>query len=102
MTPRQMFNWAEINIQNMNFEFGTELEFTEEKLLFKRNSAARPIHGTLTLHVFLPIQRGKLIVKKLSTSAEFEECCVLQKNMILDDEKGFVTSVWQCLVVRMH
>jgi hypothetical protein len=27
MTPRQLFNWAQINIQNMNFEFVTELEF---------------------------------------------------------------------------
>jgi hypothetical protein len=40
----------------MNFEFVAELEFVEEeKLLFKRNSVAKPIHGTLKLHAFLPI-----------------------------------------------
>jgi hypothetical protein len=42
MTPRQLLNWAETNIQNMNFNFVTEPEFREkeEKLLFKRNPAA--------------------------------------------------------------
>jgi hypothetical protein len=56
MTPRQLFNWAQTNIQNRNFEFVTELEFKEdEKLLFKRNSAAEPKHGALQLHAFLSI-----------------------------------------------
>jgi hypothetical protein len=41
-----------------NFEFFTEPEFTEEeRLLFKRNPAAEPIHGTLKLHAFLTIQK---------------------------------------------
>jgi hypothetical protein len=58
MTPRQLFDWPQTSIQNMNFEFVTELEFVEEdKLLFKRNSAAKPIHA------FLPIRKGKVIVK---------------------------------------
>jgi hypothetical protein len=39
----------------MNFEFVTELEYIEEKLLFKRNSAAKPIHATFKLHAFLVI-----------------------------------------------
>jgi hypothetical protein len=42
MTSRQLVNWEQTNIQNMNFEFVTELEFVEEeKLLFKRDSAAK-------------------------------------------------------------
>jgi hypothetical protein len=52
MTPRQLFSWAQTNIQNMNFEFITDLE--EEKLLLKRNLAAKPIHGPHKLHAFLP------------------------------------------------
>jgi hypothetical protein len=63
--PRQLFKWAQTNTQNMNSECLTELEFIEEEmLLFKRNSAAKPIHGTLKLHAYLPMQKGKLIVKK--------------------------------------
>jgi hypothetical protein len=44
---------------------------------------AKPIHKSLKLHAFLPIKkRGILTVKKASTSAEYEECCVteLQEN----------------------
>jgi hypothetical protein len=47
MAPRQLFRWAQTKIQNMNFEYVTELEFIQEKLLYKRNSMAKPIHGTL-------------------------------------------------------
>jgi hypothetical protein len=48
----------------------TELEsIEEEKPLFKRYSAAKLMHGTHKLHVYLPVQKGKLTVKKLSTSA---------------------------------
>jgi hypothetical protein len=37
----------------MNFEFITELEFAEEEELFyQRNSATKPMHGTVKLHVF--------------------------------------------------
>jgi hypothetical protein len=35
MTPRQLFNWAQINIKNMNFLFVTELEFMEEEIYLK-------------------------------------------------------------------
>jgi hypothetical protein len=90
MTPRQLVNWEQTDIQNINFEFVTELEIIEEeKLLFKRDSAGTLVTGTLKLHAFLPAQKSKLIVKKFFTSAESEECCVtvLQKNMTLDDEK---------------
>jgi hypothetical protein len=56
MTTRQLFNWVQTNIQNMNFEFVTELEFIEEEIhLFERNSAAKPIYRTLKLHAFIPI-----------------------------------------------
>jgi hypothetical protein len=100
ITPRQLFSWVQTNIQNTNLEFVTELEFIEEKLSFKINSAAKPIHKSLKLYAFLPIRKGILTVKKFSTSAESEECCVtvLQENMTLDDTKGFETCVQKCLV----
>jgi hypothetical protein len=61
MTPRQMFNWTQTNIQNINFEFFTELEFIEEeKLLFKRNSTATSIHATLKLPAFFFCQYVKV------------------------------------------
>jgi hypothetical protein len=64
MTPRQLFDWAQTNIKNMNFEFVTKLEFMEEgNLLFKINSAAKPMHGTVKLRSFVPLRKGKLIVK---------------------------------------
>jgi hypothetical protein len=51
MTPRQLLNWAQTDMQNMIFEFVTELEFIkEEKLLFQRNPVAKPMHGILKLH----------------------------------------------------
>jgi hypothetical protein len=43
---------------------------------------AKPIHGSLKLHAFLPIQKVSSIEKKLSTSAGSQECWVnvLQKT----------------------
>jgi hypothetical protein len=59
--------------------FVTELEFIEvkkKKLLFKRNQAAKPVHGTFELCDFLPIRKGTLSMKEFTTSAECEECCI--------------------------
>jgi hypothetical protein len=41
----------------------------EEKRLYKRNSTAKTVHGTLKLHAFLPLRNGTLTVDKLSSSA---------------------------------
>jgi hypothetical protein len=104
MTPRQLFSWAQTNTQKHELWvcYWARIH-RRKKVLFRRNSAAKPLLGTLKLHAFLPIWKCKLIVKRFSTSAESEECCVtvLRENMTLD-ARGFVTCVWQCLVVRMR
>jgi hypothetical protein len=71
LIPGQLFILAQTNAQNMSFEF---INHKEEKLLFKISSTAKQTHGTLKLHAFLTISKGPLIVKKLSASAESEEC----------------------------
>ncbi|PSN40046.1 hypothetical protein C0J52_20198 [Blattella germanica] len=63
MTPRQLLEWAQGTIRNMNFTYVIE----EENILCSRNALVKPIPGT---HAFLPSSADTLIVKTFSTTNE--------------------------------
>ena len=71
MTPRQLFDWAKSNIQNISFAYVTQEEYAaEEKLLEVRFSEAVTVPGTQQFHSFVPIKKGVLQVKYFSNSTE--------------------------------
>ena len=84
MTPRQLFDWATINIPSVHFDYCSSDNYgIEQKCFEKRFLKARTIPGTRKLNSFIPISRDKLQVKVFSASSIFREerVTILEKYM---------------------
>jgi hypothetical protein len=94
MTPHQLYEWAQSNIHNLNFDFVTENEYKEEEgLLSSRFATAE----TQLLHAFMPVKKGILNTKMYYYSPNYTENRVISvlKDMIeLKDITGFVTCMY--------
>lgn len=110
MTPRQLYDWARVNIPAVAFDYCTIQEHdSEEKLLKGRFLQALTIPGTLKLHCILPISKSKISAKTYSYATqckelkvseldhhdEQEEEIVYNKNLVIGDLCGFVTCVYE-------
>jgi hypothetical protein len=81
MTPRQLFNWAHLNLTNVNVILVPEEQYREEeKLLLERFSTDSPINGTQKLHISLPARKKFLLTKKFSASSESTEYSVMSDS----------------------
>uniref|UniRef100_UPI00358EEC48 uncharacterized protein n=1 Tax=Myxine glutinosa TaxID=7769 RepID=UPI00358EEC48 len=71
ITPRQLFEFADSEIANVNCQFATAEQYEQEsKLLKARFEETRTIPGTLKLHCFVPVSKEKVTVRAFSFSAE--------------------------------
>ncbi|PSN42647.1 hypothetical protein C0J52_08678 [Blattella germanica] len=88
MTPRQLYEWAQGTIRNMNFTYVNEKEVRQEgNILCSRYAQVKPIPGT---HAFLTISADTLIVKTFSTTNETQihHFTVQQEKVSLEEIKG--------------
>ena len=94
MTPRQLFEWASINIPTITFTY-TSLEEYERQQIFleTRFQKARTIPGTHKYHSFVPISKDKVRTRYFSSSKISKEFYVSaqQNELDLDELSGFVT-----------
>ena len=99
MTPRQLFDWATVNIPAIHFDYCSSNEYEDEKEYLKqRFLKARTIPGTRKLHSFIPVSNDKLQVKAFSASSSCREERVTTTEDDLSPEliSGFAT----CLLDR--
>ncbi len=97
MTPRQLFEWAVVNIPATSFQYITLEDYkSEEVLLEQRFRQSRTIPGTRKLHCFIPVSRSKVSTKVYSSSAtSTEKTVTIQENELVPEEiRGFVTCVY--------
>ena len=74
MTPRQLFDWATINIPTIHFDYSSSDDYeAEKKDLEQRFMRAQTILGTRRLHSFIPVSKDKLQVKQFSASSSCKE-----------------------------
>ncbi len=70
MTPRQLFEWAVVNIPATSFQYSTLEDYkSEEVLLEQRFQQSRTIPGTRKLHCFIPVSRSKVSTQVYSSTA---------------------------------
>ncbi len=70
VTPRQLFDWATINVPAVHFDYcSAEDNEMEQKYLEQRFMKARTIPGIRKLYSFIPISKDKLQVKAFSASS---------------------------------
>ena len=94
MTPRQLFDWAVINVPSVHFDHcSIDDHEVEKKCLEQRFMKARTIPGTRKLHSFIPNSKDKLQVKTFSVSHSWKEERVTTTEDDLPPESisGFVT-----------
>ena len=109
-TPRQLFEFAELEIKTVNFYYATINEYeAESKFLAGRFESTRTIAGTHRLHCFKPISKWMLEVGDFSSDANKR-----QEKIVVDDPvnlinfasiTGYVTAVydgfwWVACVVK--
>ena len=74
MTPRQLFDWATINIPTIHFDSCSSDDYEAEKIDIEQwFLRARTIPGTCKLHSFIPVSKGKLQVKQFSAASSCKE-----------------------------
>ena len=94
MTPRQLFDWACINVPSVYFGYCSNEEYSREKSsLERRFQLSRTIPGTRKLHSFAPVSNSTVEVRLYSSSdASRKERVTLTKNDIPPESiTGFVT-----------
>ena len=99
MTPRQLFDWATINIPTIHFDYCSSDDYEAEKMdIEQRFLRARTIPGTRKLHSFIPVSKDKLQVKQFSaaSSCKEERVTVSEDEIPPESIAGFVT----CLIDR--
>lgn len=81
MTPRQLFDWATINVTAIHFDYCSSNDYeAEQRNLEQRFMTARTIPGTRKLHSFIPVSKDKLQVKSFSASSSYKEEKVTRIN----------------------
>ena len=104
MTPRQLFDWASINIPSVHFTYCSLADYEEEvKNLEERCSRTRTIHGTRKLHSFVPVSEDRIKMKPFSTSTTSGDD---DDDVPLGSISGFVTCVvgnqwWLACVLQL-
>ena len=69
MTPRQLFEWAAVNLKSLHFKYCTTNDYGEEvTYLEERLKVIRTIPGTQELHYFIPLSKSIILSKKFSNS----------------------------------
>ena len=108
MTPRQLFDWASINIPSVHFAYCSLADYEEEvKNLEERFSRTRTIPGTRKLHSFVPVSKDRIEVKPFSTSTTSkEERVSCGDDVPIGSISGFVTCVvdnrwWLACVLQL-
>ena len=100
MTPRQLYDWATINIPTIHFDYCSSDDYeAEKKNLEQRFLRARTIPGTRKLHSFIPVSKDKLHVKQFSaatSSGKEERVTVSEDDIPPESITGFIT----CLIDR--
>lgn len=97
-TPRQLFEWANQNISNIDFTYVNHEEYiqTEEQLAHQYSKTVA-IPGTQKLHAFVPTKcRTKVTVKSFSsapTSTIFP-VATYAKRLGFSDISGYVVAVY--------
>lgn len=100
MTPRQLYDWATINIPTAHFDYCSSNDYeAEQKYLEEQFMKSCTIPGTRKLHSFIPISKDKLQEKTFSGSSSSREERVTTSEADLPPESitGFVTcrvGVW--------
>ena len=99
MTPRQLFDWAVINIPSIHFGYCTLSDYeAEERFLQSRFDKTRTIPGTRKFHSFIPVTKSKIAVKTFSSSTVLKTERIFREedDLPVESISGFVT----CLVDR--
>lgn len=74
MTPRQLFEWATMNIPTVAFNYCSMEEYERQQIfLEERFQNAKTIAGTRKLHSFIPISKSKVRTRYFSSSAAFKD-----------------------------
>lgn len=70
-TPKQLFEFANGNISDIDFENCTVDDYdAAEKKLLQRFNDSKTIEGTHKLHIFIPISENHLLTKLFSSNAQ--------------------------------
>lgn len=96
MTPRQLYDWAKANIDNISFLYSTKDEHeAEEQTLKRRFEAATTIKGTQQFHSYTPVSETRVLVKSHSfsevSSVEIVSADDTDADLDTNDIVGFVT-----------
>lgn len=74
LTPHQMYEWANGNIENVKFLYVSteDIRLHETELeLEKRYTSAKTVTGTRSHHSYIPIANGKLEMRRISEDVTF-------------------------------
>lgn len=96
-TPKQLYEWAVLNIPSVSFKYSTINEYlNEEQKIKERLQKSRTIVGTQKLHSFIPLTKSKICTKVYSASpfSKVELVTKLEDELSIGDIKGFVTAIY--------
>ena len=94
MTPRQLFDWASVNVPAAHFGYCSNEDYkSEQRILDPRFQQSRTIPGTRKLHSFVPVSNSTVEVRSYSASdASRKERVTLAKDDLPPETiAGFVT-----------
>ena len=95
MTPRQLFEWAAVNISTVTFNYCSMEEYERQHIfLEERFQNAKTIAGTRKLHSFIPLSKDKVRARYFSSSATFKDISVSlpwRNELTFENVSGFVT-----------
>lgn len=81
MTPRQLYEWAKVNISSMHFAYSTTQHYKDEEIILKdRKLSAQTIQGTLKLHCFIPVSKSKVLTRPYSFSTYLRKVSFLHPH----------------------
>lgn len=110
MTVRQLYEWASVSIQAVQFEYSSMEDYKKEaECLQQRFILSRTIPGTRKYHSFIPISNEKVKVAYYSRSNTFREERVTLVHTDLpsiESITGFVTCIsednwWLACVIEI-
>lgn len=94
ITPRQLYDWANNSIRNINVTFVPKEEYYKEEMYLKeRFSKAHAIPSTHKLHTVIPVSKEIVLIKRYSFSPEGIQYNLLSGQKLtntIDDISNFV------------